>query len=281
MVLSLFVAIAIAGCDKEERDLTPQDSRDVAEEAVVDAYYQDMDDLAAVAINAPSDDDYNGGRKSATITINDSRFNCDGIVVTLEPAENSTMEHPVGVLTVDFGAGCADLQGNTRSGKLNFHYDGLRFLPGSVLETIAENYTINNIKLEGTRTLTNLSGSTADAPKFNVVLSGGKATFEDGTFAVRESDITFSWIRENNPLNDKLIIHTSSTATGTTRGGRDYEVSLSEQLEYKRFCPMAISGTKTYTIDQNKDITIDYGDGECDRTFSVTVDGVTRTISID
>lgn len=278
---ALLLSAFVVSCDREERDLTPRDSRDVAEEAVIDAYYQDMDDLAAVAITAPDDDDFAGGRRSATITINDSRFNCAGIVVTIEPAEISSLEHPVGVITVDFGPGCADLQGNIRSGKLLFYYDGLRFLPGSTLQTTTENYKINGIKLEGTRTLTNISGSTEDAPKFNVILVDGKATFQDGSAALRESDITFSWIREANPLNDKLIIHTASSATGTTRGGRSYEVTLSKQLEYKRFCPMAVSGTKTYTIDHAKDITIDYGSGECDRTFSVTVDGITRTIEVD
>lgn len=274
------LAAAIAGCDKEELELTPQDSRDVSEEAVVDAYYQDMDDLGAVAMNAPTDTEYSGGRVASTITIEDNRFNCEGIVVTIEPDAASTAEHPAGVLTVDFGTGCTDLAGNVRSGKLIFHYDGKRFLPGSTFVTTTENYVINGIKLEGTRTSTNVSGSTSDAPKFNVVLQNGKATFDDGTFALRESDITVSWIRDANPVNDKLIIHTSSTASGITRGGREYAISLSRQLEYQRFCPMATSGTKTYTIDQNKEITIDYGTGDCDRTFSVTVDGVTRTISL-
>lgn len=280
-VFSLLVAVAMTGCEKEERELTPQDSRDVTEEAVIDAYYQDMDDLATVAITAPTEDEYSGGRKSATITINDSRFNCAGIIVTIEPDEASTLLNPVGVLTVDFGTGCSDLQGNVRSGKLIFHYAGLRFLPGSTLQTTTDNYKINGIKLEGTRTLTNISGSTSDAPKFNVMLSDGKATFIDGSSALRESDITFSWVRDANPINDKLVIHTGSSATGTTRGGRDYDVALSKQLEYKRFCPVAISGIKTYTIDQSKEITIDYGAGECDRTFSVTIDGVTRSVTIE
>ena len=280
-VFSLLVAAAMAGCEKEERELTPQDSRDVAEEAVIDAYYQDMDDLAAVAIAAPTEDEYGSGRKSATITINDSRFNCGGIVVSIEPDAISTLLNPVGVLTVDFGTGCSDLQGNVRSGKIIFRYSGLRFVPGSTLHTTTDNYKINGIKLEGTRTLANVSGSTFDAPKFNVLLSNGKATFIDGTFALRESDVTLSWVRDANPINDKLVIHTGSSASGTTRGGRDYEVSLSKQLEYKRFCPMAISGIKTYTIDHNKEITIDYGAGECDRTFSVTIDGVTRSVTIE
>jgi hypothetical protein len=108
---------------------------------------------------------------------------------------------------VDFGVtGCTDLKGNIRTGKVIFTYNGRRFVTGSTVVTTVENYTINGVKLEGKRTLTNVTGSTSDAPKFNVVLENGKATLlADGTFAERESNITWSWIREANPANDYLL----------------------------------------------------------------------------
>jgi hypothetical protein len=137
------------------------------------------------------------------------------------------------------------------------------------------------VHLEGTRTLTNLQNSTSDAPRFNVVLAGGKATFADGLFATRESNITWQWNRATNPLDDNLQVEHSSTASGTTRGGRHYEVSLLEDLIYQRSCGIAVSGIKHYTIDETKDITINYGDGACDQSFSVIVNGVTRDISLN
>ncbi len=279
-VLSLISVVFITGCEREETRLTAQDSRDISEEAVIDAYYQDLDDLGGVVVEAPSDSEYSGGRTAATITIDDNRFDCEGIVVTIEPDETSTVDVPKGVITVDFGTGCTDLAGNVRKGKLIFTYSGRRFESGSTLVTTTENYYINNIKLEGTRTSTNVTGSSFDTPKFNVVLENGKATFEDGTFALRESDITVSWIRAANPTGDKLVIHDNSTASGVTRAGRSYAVSLLKQLEYTRFCPMASSGTKKYVIDGSKEITIDYGSGTCDSSVTVTIDGVTRTISV-
>ena len=222
--------VIISGCEKEKFEITTNDSKDISEEAVVDAYYQDLDDLASVAINAPSDNEYSGGRSASTITINDNRFSCQGIVITIDPS--GTMEHPQGVITVDFGTtGCTDLRGNVRKGKLIFTYDGARFQPDSKVVTTTDNYFINDVKLEGTRTSTNISGSTQQAPKFHVVLENGKATFPDGSSAVRESDITASWIRGQNPTMDKLIVHMGSTASGTTRSGTDYLVSLTEQLE--------------------------------------------------
>jgi hypothetical protein len=276
-----FSVLLFTSCEQDEKRLTPQDSADITGEAVVDALFQDLDDLAGVVIQSPNEAEYSGGRVAGTITIQDNRFTCDGVVVTIEPDEGSTAENPSGVITVDFGtAGCADLRGNVRKGKLIFAYDGKRFLPGSTVVTTTDNYSINGVKLEGTRTSTNISGSTDDAPKFHSVLLNGKATFEDGTYALRQSDIYWSWIRGANPAQDKFIIHMNSTASGLTRGGRNYSVSLLKQLEYQRLCPMAVSGTKKLVVDQTREIIIDYGVGTCDSTITITVDGVTRTISV-
>lgn len=279
----IITAIAlISSCNEEER-LSVKDTQDITEEAATDAYFQDMDDMAGVAVE--SDNATNGGRISSgakiITTIQDDRFKCSGIVVTLEPDASSTQDTPKGKITVDFGTtGCTDTRGNIRTGKLIFTYHGKRFISGSTVITTSENYTINGIKLEGTRTLTNVSGSTADAPRFNITLTNGKATFEDGTAAMRISNITTKWERSANPLNDKLIVEQASTASGTTRGGRSYSVSLLKQLEFKRACGMAVTGIKKYIIDGQKEITVDYGDGDCDKAISVTVNGVTRNIVV-
>lgn len=274
-------AAALTSCQDEER-LTLADTQDITEEAVSDSYFQDMDDMAGVAIGAPSDADFSGGRASTTITIEDERFGCEAIVVTIESGPNSTADVPQGVLTVNFGTtGCADKRGNIRTGKLIFTYNGRRFMPGSTVVTTTDNYSINGIKLEGTRTLTNVSGSTNDAPKFNATLANGKATFADGSVATRESNITWQWVREANPVNDYLLIDQASTASGTTRGGRTYEVSLTKALKYKRFCGIAVEGIKRYVIDGEKEIIIDFGDGTCNKSVVVTVNGKQHNFNVN
>jgi hypothetical protein len=272
----------VSSCTDEDR-LTVADTQDITEEAITDSYFQDMDDMAGVAINAPNETQLSGGRVATTITIEDQRFKCAGVIVTLEPGANSTSNVPQGVLTIDFGTvGCTDLKGNIRTGKLIFTYNGRRFQPGSTVVTTTNNYTVNGMLLEGTRTLTNISGSTSEAPKFNAILDNGKATFlVDGTVAERESNIIWMWVRAANPLEDYLVIDQSSTANGTTRGGRTYTVSLSKSLKYKRFCGIAVEGIKTYIIDGTKEITINYGDGTCDKAVVITVNGVTRNLNVD
>lgn len=270
----------VSSCNEEDR-LTFADTQDITEEAVTDSYFQDMDDMAGVAISAPSDDAYSGGRTATTITISDERFGCQGVVATIEPDAASTLDVPKGKLTVDFGLLGCTVNGNVRTGKLIFEYNGRRFVEGSTVKTTAQNYAINGVKLEGTRTLTNVTGSTSGAPKFNAVLENGKAIFADGTVAERESDITWQWVRAANPSDDYLQINQSSTANGTTRGARTYAVSLASALKYKRFCGIAVEGIKKYIIDGSKEITIDYGTGTCDKSVVITVNGVTRNLTVN
>jgi hypothetical protein len=276
--LALITSIGmLSSCKEDGERLTASDTQDISEEALTDAYFQDMDDMGGVAVESPSDDQYNGGRTSGTITITDDRFECAG--VTIET--HGTVENPQGMIAVDFGAGCIDNRLNVRKGKLKFWYEGKRFQPGSTILVTTDNYSINDVKLEGTRTSTNVQGSTGDAPKFNVVLTKGKATFPDGSIAERESDITWEWIRAANPSDDYLLIDQKSTANGTTRGGRSYAVSLLEGLKYKRFCGIAVDGIKRYVIDGEKEIVIDYGNGDCDKSVTITVNGITRNISVN
>jgi hypothetical protein len=283
----MIASIAWMSSCKDEEKISARDTQDVTEEAVTDTYFQDMDDMAGVAVqsdaatNGRLADGRTGGRiggREVTGVITDDRFKCSGATVTIVADLNSTT--PKGVITVNFGTtGCHDLRGNTRTGKLFFTYNGKRFVNGSTIVITGENYTINGIKIEGTRTLTNLPGSTAEAPKFNVTLAGGKATFQDGTSATRESSITMTWVRGTTVADDKLVVDQNSNAHGTTRGGRQYVVSLLKELEFKRSCGIAVSGTKKYVIDGTKEVTIDYGDGTCDKTVTITLNGITRTIT--
>ena len=268
-------AVMLSSCKEDER-LTVSDSQDIAEEAVTDAYFQDLDDMGGIVIDAPSDDSFSSGRKDESIELTDHRLTCATITIV----GSGSVDHPKGTITVDFGTGCVDNRGNVRKGKLILTYDGWRFEPGSTVVLTTENYFVNDIKLEGTRTLTNIQGSTKDAPRYNVVLTNGKATFSDGTFSERVSNITLEWVRGANATEDFLLVDESSTANGKTRSGRIYSVSLLKALVYKRYCGVAVEGVKRFLLDGEKEIVIDFGNGTCDKSVSITVNGVSQNISI-
>lgn len=276
--LAVLLLAGLASCE-DKVELNGNDSASVENEAVVDSYFEDTDDIALTAVSSDSSpltgDDPSGRVISKDLL--DHRFKC--ATVTIELAGDNSKATPHGTITVDFGTGCTDNQGNTRKGKVIVEYNGRRFFPNSTIVTTTDGYSINDITLEGTRTVTNVSGSTDEAPKFNVVLENGKATWPDATAATREVDRTHEWIRAANPLNDEW--HVTGTASGTNRQGKVYEMEITSQLVYKRECAisakvfMAVAGTKVLTVNGRK-LTIDYGTGDCDRTVTISVDGSSK-----
>jgi hypothetical protein len=278
-ILSLGVAMSC----QENEDPFAEEAAYVAEESVTDYYYEDADDMAMVAV--ASDEGTAGGKLTSgtsTLNVNDDRF-CAIVLLTFNEA--STLNHPIGSLDIDFGTGCPDVRGNVRSGRIKVEFNGRRFLPGSSITITFVNYYINGIKLSGTRTLTNISGSNEDAPKFQIELENGLAVWPDGTEATREHCFVREWVRAVNPINDLLFVNKCTdadiTAEGTNRRGVAYKMIILEKLVYKRGCPIAVAGVKKFiVVSTGKEIIVDYGDRTCDRAVIITVNGTSRSVDV-
>lgn len=277
---------AVISCTENDLALQ-QEAADVAEDAITDYFFEDADDMTSLVMLADDGTD-TGGRaaESRTITITDPRFNCEGIVITITMDEESTPNVPKGEIVIDFGEeGCTDILGNLRKGKIIINFTGRRFLPESTVVTTFDGYSINDIQLSGVRTLTNITESNVEAPKFQVELEDGKAVWPDGTEATREHCLVREWIRAVNPLNDAMVVDQCAdaevAASGTNRRGRAYTMSIIEPLVYKRGCPIAVEGVKQFVdVATGKVITVDYGDGNCDRIITISVDGNSRSVNV-
>ncbi|MEQ9467134.1 MAG: hypothetical protein RLN88_06945 [Ekhidna sp.] len=179
------------------------------------------------------------------------------------------------VLTIDYGDGCEGPAGRTRAGKIIISYSDHRLIPGAFREATFENFSIDGVVVEGTRRVENISENMEDDPMFSITLTGGKLTFEDETFATRESERTRTWMRASNPLNDEVYI--DGDANGSRRDGVSYRVEILERIIYKRACWTSrvfipVAGVKQITSGDNVAI-IDYGDGRCDNVVTVSING--------
>jgi hypothetical protein len=175
-----------------------------------------------------------------------------------------------------------DARGNVRKGIIKIEFKGRCFLPNSQIITTLQDYSINDIALEGVRTVTNSTESLLTNPKFTITVQGGKATWPDGATATREVNRVREWVRANNPLNDEWIV--TGTAAGTNRDGKTYQMEITKPLVYKRQCAsnkgnIAVEGTKVLTVDE-KVITIDYGSGTCDKLVTISINGQSKEIEI-
>ena len=265
-LFSSCVALAFfASCAKDNEGFTSGDTTDVISESITESYFQDMDDMSVVVASdagSPS----SGGRIASL----DHRFTCAEVTWT----EGSTSTS--GVITVDFGTGCTDSKTNVRIGKLILTYSGGPVgTTGFTVVVTTDGYSINGVVLEGTRTIERLESS--NSVKHQITLANGKATWPDQSFATRSSSFT----REVTSTEVKL----DGSATGANRRGRAYTMNIDETLIYNIECAttegiyMAVKGVKTF-ISGGRKLTIDYGDGTCDRTVTVQLGDNTRSVNI-
>lgn len=186
-------------------------------------------------------------------------------------------------ITIDFGDGCEGWGGRIRKGKIIITYTDRKFVPGSIWTITFEDFYINDIKVEGVRTCTNVSTSFEDDPSFNITLENGKLTWPDGTFAEREANHTRTWIRMGSPLRDEITL--IGSASGVNRRGVSYTVTIVSMLRFKRACWASrifipVEGVKLIKREGQPDVLIDYGDGTCDSMVTVTIDGISREVNL-
>lgn len=258
----LFIGLSLAllvSCNNDETtpDFSADDIEDANLDAMEDSYFDDGDDMVTEAFTS-TDADLTGGKVNS-----DERLVCAALTRSGSKGDGS--------LRVDFGSGCTDPRGNVRTGAIVVTHDGSWNEAGSQWTITFDDYTINGIKIEGTRTVKVIS-VTDDLTTYEVRLTGGKITWPDGRVATREVERRREHERNENNILDRLIIY--GTAQGTFRNGRGYSIEILERLIYRRACAaegviIPVSGVKLIKHGE-RELTVDYGDGTCDNVVILT-----------
>ncbi|MFZ6001801.1 MAG: hypothetical protein ACOYW3_14920 [Bacteroidota bacterium] len=254
-------------------------------------------------IDAESGGDIRGfrifGKAGATIT----NYDANGNVVTLplpssgpQGCSFSGRQNPqvdsllatIAKTVVDFGAGVThehDSISITRSGKITITRVGT--LATGRTETITyENYKVNGIQIDGTKTRTSTFSQTTGEGLSVTNVVGGRITFADGTVAdwtstrERKSSITFD---SNGRPSTGSIITTGST---TIASGSEtiYSHVITEPLVEDVSCKRKHRGPVSGTIETHyraDEISIDFGDGTCEnQTVTITINGEVTTKTV-
>ena len=185
-----------------------------------------------------------------------------------------------GRLEINFGDGCIGPDGKTRKGVIVVEYTGHWAIKDSEIFTVLQDFYIDDIKVEGTRILTNVSLD-ATALVYTEEIINGKIIWPDETYLTRMSDRTHTLIF--GQANDIFELQVEGTASGTTRLGVTYETETIEPLVFKTSCRLnsiylPVAGIKTITIPEKPAITVNYGNGDCDTKFTVTIDNESKEV---
>ena len=266
LILTLIIAgLAFTSCQRSEP--LEDSSIEAADDAIVaEAFYNDVFatlEIATVFAEFPL--------KSATVI-----DTCPLITVTFPTEERWPRS-----VVIDYGTSCSGLDGVERSGKIIIALSAGRKQAGAVRSVTFDNYIVNGAKIGGTFAVETLGKNGNGNPVFSVSLSGGKITFPD------EKTITRSFLREReyisgyttmNPWDDVCLI--TGSATGTNLDGVGYTHIIRNPLEWHAACRFFVGGTINFEIDGVEPFMLDFGDGECDATATLSRGDETKEITL-
>jgi len=195
------------------------------------------------------------------------------------------------VNTIDFGTSpCLCKDGRYRQGQLIAHYSGPYFAAGTVINITFANYFVGKTatamhQVAGTKDITN-NGLDANGNMnwtINAALTITKPS-NGGTVTFNETR-NRTWIAgASTPFifaDDKYQV--TGNATGTTASGAAFtsNVVAGHELIRDFSCPKHFTqGQIQTTVGTKPTMTIDFGNGTCDNTATVTRNGKTKTITL-
>lgn len=174
-------------------------------------------------------------------------------------------------ITIDFGASCTRPDGRVLSGKLIVDQTAEIRTPGAVRTLTHDNFYIDGVKVEGTKTWTNNGKDASGLWSYTKNAVDMKLTFEDGTFTTWNKTRTSTLI-EGGSTADFLddVWSSIGTATGVNRNGQDFTATITEPLIKHGDCRWISAGVLEMTIGI-RTRTLDFGDGTCDRLGTLTL----------
>lgn len=198
-----------------------------------------------------------------------------------------THDETTGVTTIDFGdEGCEGRDGRVRKGKIIITRTGERGVAGWSRSLTFDGYSVDTVSIEGTRSISFVSGGDGEDKVFQTSLVGGKVTFPDGLSVTRDAAHTRTVSFDEN--EEKVQATKYGSASGINRDGLTYSNSIAEAnpLLFTSACReegahAPVSGIVTIDVEGESTVTVDYGDGTCDNLATVTKDGVSEEIEVD
>jgi len=283
--------LMMTSCSKNNDALNSGDTQNVNSESAADSYTSETSDMSTSVVSNITATRYGNGRAAGAITgLGDKDGRLAGATITITPTPGSTKDNPSGVIRIDFGAGVTT-NGVTRKGAILISYAGRKNAGQSTRSLSYDGYSRNGVVFSNTMlfTVKNIATQgTLDSTHFNHRLSGGLLTFPDGSTISREADynVQLDFVAKTLSISADASANANlHSATGTTRAGKEYAMDITTPLVYKAECLatknyFAVSGEKT--IITNKIVyTINYGDGTCDNTVTITVGGKSATLTVN
>jgi hypothetical protein len=185
-----------------------------------------------------------------------------------------TTSNPKTVL-IDFGDNnCTSNDGRVRKGKLHITYTGRYREIGTLITITPENYTVNDHRIEGQKTIENLGLNSNNQLHF-AITANGTVTAPGNAWTISwNANRTRTWVegQSTTTIWDD-VYEISGGGSGVNRNGVSYSSTITQPLRAELGCAWLVSGKITIEPEDYATRYIDFGDGTCDSGFTVTVNG--------
>jgi hypothetical protein len=273
----IITALFAVGCNKEETTAVDTSTRSVRDNGAAENLFADIKRVVEEAAN-------DEGQSAKGVQSGSYSFGSCA-TVTINPAWGDTTWPKV--MEIDFGAtNCTGSYGINRRGKLVVSLSDRYRNVGSVLTVQPQNYFVNDIKIEGTKTLTNNGTNSNGHLEFQVEVTNGVLTYTDNSVTTWESTRTNEWIEGDTTslfthglsgVCDDVYLITGS-ASGVDRNGLSYSVNITSPLRKEVCCRWLVSGTLDVSPSGLPVRAVDFGSGGCDNNATITINGNTYNV---
>ena len=195
-------------------------------------------------------------------------------------------------LIIDFGdVDCLDKYGKLRRGRIIVIYTAPYRDSFAQITTTFDHYYVNSTNwIQGSRTVTNLGMNENNKMLFDIEADihitneKGRIDWQANRTRIWKAGINTTL----NPFDDKYKI--VGSANGNGLNNKDFTVTITDTLNvnlgclqdsitYNERC-VVVSGKVKITPDGNSAREINYGSGECNCDFSVTINGETHLVVV-
>ena len=184
----------------------------------------------------------------------------------------------IDTLIIDFGANCLDqFNGKLRKGKIIVRYDNKYRDSLSIINTIFDNYYVDNNLVQGERIVTNQGINNNGNIWFTIEVNNASIMTSNGTINW-ESNRKRVWISGYDTyLNTSDDIYTvTGNATGNGINNNGFTVAITSPLNVDLNCmPYCVINSGTAKVSPNgyPDRIINYGDSICNCNVDVIING--------
>lgn len=278
LTIAGMISVAVVSCrkDNEEVRITNDDLQDTKDDAMVEEIYSEVMNEASANLVELENNNFSPSRKSSV---------CPSITVD-HPGDSVFPKK----ITIDYGDGCEQLVYDwrnqlvdtiVRKGKMVIDITGRYREEGASKTLTLVDYYINDIAVEGTRTISNKGKDENGNTWFQIVQSDGKITTPDGVVITRESSRERHWVageKTPTPWDDEYLIWGS--VNGVNARGENYSRTIIDSLRVKLSCRFVTAGIIEFKASDREAITLDYGTGDCDATAVASKGLETKTITL-